>query len=60
MFDEALPMHFPADRLRQKAIGRELGRLYEQVLAEPVPEDFLLPFNDLKQVRGASLGNNAS
>jgi hypothetical protein len=30
-----------AVRVRQRAIGRELRRLYEEVVREPVPEEFL-------------------
>jgi hypothetical protein len=30
-----------AARARQRAIGRELRRLYDDVVQEPVPEDFL-------------------
>ena len=28
-------------RARQQAIGRELRRIYESVIQEPVPDDFL-------------------
>lgn len=31
-----------ADRRRQKPLGNSLARLYAAVIAEPVPEDFLL------------------
>jgi hypothetical protein len=37
-----LPPSGTDSRHRQKAIGRELARQYAQVLAEPVPEHFLL------------------
>ncbi len=30
-----------AIRVRQRAIGRELRRIYDGVVKEPVPEDFL-------------------
>lgn len=30
-----------AVRVRQKALGRELQRLYDNVVHEPVPNDFL-------------------
>jgi hypothetical protein len=30
-----------AVRERQRAIGRELRRMYDEVVQEPVPEDFL-------------------
>jgi Anti-sigma factor NepR len=30
-----------AARARQRAIGRELRRMYDEVVQEPVPEDFL-------------------
>ena len=30
-----------ATRARQRAIGRELRRMYDEVVQEPVPEEFL-------------------
>ena len=30
-----------AARARQRAIGRELRRMYDEIVQEPVPEDFL-------------------
>ena len=30
-----------AARARQRAIGRELRRMYDEVVQEPVPEDFV-------------------
>ena len=30
-----------AARARQRALGRELRRLYDEIVQEPVPEDFL-------------------
>jgi len=30
-----------ATRARQRAIGRELRRMYDDIAQEPVPEDFL-------------------
>jgi len=30
-----------AARARQRAIGRELRRMYDEVVQEPVPDDFL-------------------
>lgn len=30
-----------AARARQRAIGRELRRLYDEIVQEPVPDDFL-------------------
>lgn len=30
-----------AARARQRAIGRELRRMFDEVVQEPVPEDFL-------------------
>ena len=40
-----------AVRARQRAIGRELRRLYDEVVQEPVPEDFV---DLLRQVDSAS------
>jgi hypothetical protein len=33
--------HNRAIRVRQRAIGRELRRLYDTIASEPVPEEFL-------------------
>ena len=41
-----------AARARQRAIGRELRRMYDEVVQEPVPGDFL----DLLKQIDASLG----
>jgi hypothetical protein len=30
-----------AARARQRAIGRELRRMYDEIVQEPVPDDFL-------------------
>lgn len=30
-----------AARARQRALGRELRRLYDEVVQEPIPDDFL-------------------
>ena len=44
-----------AIRARQRAIGRELRRMYDDVAQEPVPEDFLelLRQIDESEERGA-------
>lgn len=31
----------PEIRARQRAIGRELRRMYDEIAREPIPEDFL-------------------
>jgi Anti-sigma factor NepR len=42
-----------AARARQRAIGRELRRMYDEIVQEPVPDDFL----DLLKKIDASIGN---
>jgi hypothetical protein len=42
VYDEEKPSEKArAIRARQRAIGRELRRMYDDVAQEPVPEDFL-------------------
>ncbi|HEY0266651.1 MAG TPA: NepR family anti-sigma factor [Rhizomicrobium sp.] len=41
MTDEKPSEKARAIRARQRAIGRELRRLYDDVAQEPVPEDFM-------------------
>jgi hypothetical protein len=40
-----------AARARQRAIGRELRRMYDEVVQEPVPEDFLEILRKVDQVK---------
>ncbi len=35
------PVDAPTARRRQEAIGRRLRQMYEEVVSEPVPDDFL-------------------
>ena len=35
------PVDAPTARRRQDAIGRRLRQMYEEVVSEPVPDDFL-------------------
>lgn len=44
-------------RARQRAIGRELRRMYDEVAREPVPEDFLDILRQL-DARDRSSGND--
>ena len=56
MSDEEKPSEKArAIRARQRAIGRELRRMYDDVAQEPVPEDFLelLRQIDESEERGA-------
>jgi hypothetical protein len=46
-----------AIRARQRAIGRELRRMYDDVAQEPVPDDFM---DLLKQIDEASEGKKVS
>ena len=41
---------FRAVRARQRAIGRELRRLFEDVVREPLPEEFLDLLAQIDQV----------
>jgi hypothetical protein len=41
-----------AARARQRAIGRELRRMYDDVVQEPVPEDFLELLRKIETVKG--------
>jgi hypothetical protein len=44
-------------RTRQRAIGRELRRMYENVAREPVPQDFL---DLLRKIDDGTGGNEES
>ena len=46
-----------AIRARQRAIGRELRRMYDDVAQEPVPDDFM---DLLKQIDEAAEGKKVS
>ena len=41
-----------AARARQRAIGRELRRMYDDVVQEPVPEDFLELLRKIDMIKG--------
>ena len=41
-----------AARARQRAIGRELRRMYDDVVQEPVPEDFLELLRKIDAAKG--------
>jgi len=45
-----------AARARQRAIGRELRRMYDEIVQEPVPEDFL---ELLKKIDAAAIKRDA-
>ena len=45
-------------RARQRAIGRELRRIYDEVAQEPIPEDFLELLRQL-DAKGNNPGNRA-
>lgn len=40
-----------AVRLRQKALGRELQRLFDDVVREPVPDEFLILLKQLDELQ---------
>jgi hypothetical protein len=45
-------------RARQRAIGRELRRMYDEIAREPIPEDFLELLRQL-DAKGNNPGNKA-
>lgn len=51
-----------AVRARQRAIGRELRRIYDGVVTEPVPDDFLdllRKIDETDDAEGKPSGNNS-
>ena len=46
-----------AIRARQRAIGRELRRMYDEVVQEPIPEDFLDLLKKIDEVQGKKDGS---
>ena len=46
-----------AARARQRAIGRELRRMYDEVVQEPIPEDFLDLLKKIDEVQGKKDGS---
>jgi hypothetical protein len=40
-----------AVRVRQKALGRELQRLFDDVVHEPVPDEFLILLKQLDELQ---------
>jgi len=40
-----------AVRVRQKALGRELQRLFDDVVREPVPDEFLILLKQLDELQ---------
>ena len=49
-----------AIRARQRAIGRELRRMYDDVAQEPVPDDFLDLLRRIDDAEDARPGKNVS
>jgi Anti-sigma factor NepR len=49
-----------AIRARQRAIGRELRRMYDDVAQEPVPDDFLDLLRKIDDAQGEKSGKKAS
>jgi hypothetical protein len=45
-----------AARARQRAIGRELRRMYDEVVQEPIPEDFLDLLKKIDEIQGKKDG----
>ena len=49
-----------AIRARQRAIGRELRRMYDDVAQEPVPDEFLDLLRKIDQASNPDDGNQVS
>lgn len=49
-----------AIRARQRAIGRELRRMYDDVAQEPIPEDFLELLRRIDDAEDARTGKKVS
>lgn len=49
-----------AIRARQRAIGRELRRMYDDVTLEPVPDDFLDLLRQIDDAEDAGNGKKVS
>ena len=49
-----------AIRARQRAIGRELRRIYDEVAQEPVPDDFMDILRKIDESEDAKSGKRAS
>ncbi len=49
-----------AIRARQRAIGRELRRMYDDVAQEPVPDDFMDLLRKIDEAGEAASGKKAS
>jgi len=41
-----------AARARQRAIGRELRRMYDEIVQEPIPEEFVDLLKKIDETRG--------
>ena len=46
-----------AARARQRALGRELRRMYDEVVQEPVPDDFLDLLKKIDATKGKKDGS---
>jgi hypothetical protein len=49
-----------AVRARQRAIGRELRRMYDDVAQEPVPDDFMELLRQIDEADESKSGKKAS
>jgi hypothetical protein len=49
-----------AIRARQRAIGRELRRMYDDVAQEPVPDDFMDLLRKIDEAEGSKGGKKVS
>ncbi|HXJ03199.1 MAG TPA: NepR family anti-sigma factor [Micropepsaceae bacterium] len=47
-----------AARARQRAIGRELRRMYDDVVQEPIPEDFIDLLKKIDESKGKKDGSS--
>ena len=49
-----------AVRARQRAIGRELRRMYDDVAQEPIPDDFMDLLHKIDDAEAAKTGKKVS
>jgi hypothetical protein len=56
----AKPVDAPTARRRQDAIGRRLRQMYEEVVSEPVPDDFLSFLQQADKAKEPPTGGTSS
>ena len=58
--DKSQRRRLRAIRARQRAIGRELRRMYDNVAQEPVPDDFMDLLRQIDEAEGSKGGKKVS